>query len=167
MKHAEAKALGLTTYSTGKPCKNGHFADRYVSNKGCCECVKSAAILRQKADPVAARKAIKKWESAHPEKVKSYRKTWLVKHPEVVRARVAKREAYKRGHTPHWLSDDRWMIDQAYSLAQLRKSVTGVDWHVDHIVPLRGKIVSGLHVPWNLQVIPAMQNWHKNNRFQA
>ena len=70
--------------------------------------------------------------------------------------------------TPKWLTeDDHWMIEQTYKFAALRTKMFGFAWHVDHIVPLQGKLVSGLHVPWNLQVIPAAENISKNNNFEV
>ena len=70
--------------------------------------------------------------------------------------------------TPAWLTvDDLWLIEQAYELAALRTKLFGFSWHVDHILPLQGKQVSGLHVPTNLQVIPWVDNVRKANRFEV
>ena len=78
----------------------------------------------------------------------------------------AARRAAKIQRTPEWLDeDDFWMMEQAYELAALRTEMFGFVWHVDHILPLKGKTISGLHVPTNLQVIPALHNLAKGNRF--
>ncbi len=69
---------------------------------------------------------------------------------------------------PKWLTDDHlFMIAEIYELRDLRSQLTGVVHHVDHIVPLRGQNCCGLHVPWNLQVIPAQDNLKKSNRLRG
>jgi 5-methylcytosine-specific restriction endonuclease McrA len=81
-------------------------------------------------------------------------------------AAAAERRAAKRQASPPWLSeDDKWLLKEIYEVASLRSKLTKVNWHVDHIVPLKHDSVCGLHVPWNLQVITAAQNISKHNRF--
>ncbi len=66
--------------------------------------------------------------------------------------------------TPPWLTSGmKEEIDHVYFMAREARLMTGEDYHVDHIVPLRGKNVSGLHVPWNLQVLPSDLNIQKSN----
>ena len=78
----------------------------------------------------------------------------------------SKRRAAILQRTPKWLTeDDLWIIEEAYALAALRTKMFGFPWHVDHIIPLQGKLVSGLHVPENLQVIPGSDNVRKHNKW--
>jgi hypothetical protein len=75
------------------------------------------------------------------------------------------REAGKISRTPAWLSEaDKALIKTRYAEARWMTSRTGIKHHVDHIVPLLGKAVCGLHVPWNLRVIPARENIKKGNK---
>ena len=79
---------------------------------------------------------------------------------------VSKRRASLINRMPIWLTDDDlWMMEQAYELAKTREKLFGFKWHVDHILPLNGKEVSGFHIPENLQVIPWMNNLKKSNHF--
>lgn len=105
------------------------------------------------------------YNRANAEARKSYLQQYQKKNPAKVRYWAMKRHTAKLQRTPDWLSvDDLWMLEQAYELAVLREKATGVLYQVDHIVPLQGATVSGLHVPWNLQVIPAIENKRKGNR---
>lgn len=89
---------------------------------------------------------------------------WAKNNRDKVNSRTARRYAAKTKATPRWLTaEDLWLITEAYTLAKLRTELFGCKWEVDHIVPLRGVGVSGLHVPWNLQVIPAKANRRKSN----
>jgi hypothetical protein len=80
-------------------------------------------------------------------------------------AHCAKRRAKKLQAVPPWITkDDLFLIEEAHQLARLRTQVFGFSWDVDHIVPLQSKQVCGLHVWWNMQVIPSLVNIAKGNR---
>ena len=112
---------------------------------------KAARKAEYERSALAAREAARKYRQDNPAKVNA----WSRKH-----------QLAKRKRTPSWLSpDDHWLIEQAYELAQLRTKVFGFEWQVDHKLPLQGRLVSGLHVPHNLQVIPAKINRSKSNQY--
>lgn len=82
-------------------------------------------------------------------------------------AKDAKRRAAKLQALPKWLTKaEHEEIKELYEIARMFKLYTGEEYHVDHIVPLQGENVCGLHVPWNLQVIPAKENLSKSNKLQ-
>jgi 5-methylcytosine-specific restriction endonuclease McrA len=89
------------------------------------------------------------------------------KRPENRAERIAlynKRRSAKIHRTPPWLTKEHFTeIKAIYQKAQALKDFTGEDWDVDHIVPLQGELVCGLHVPWNLRVITSEENRKKNN----
>jgi hypothetical protein len=117
------------------------------------------------ANKLQCRAAIEAWSARNPEKVKAYAKKTKALNSGRTLAHTVKRRLAKINRTPAWLTpDDYWMIEQAYELAAIRTKMFGFSWHVDHMLPLQGRTVSGLHVPTNLQVIPAVNNIRKGNR---
>lgn len=106
-------------------------------------------------------------DTIKPTKLNNWKK-WYKLHgtSEKRQASNAKRRAAKIHRTPSWLdATDWWTIEQFYKEAK-RKTETYLEpWHVDHIVPLQGDNVSGLHVPWNLRVIRGSENLKKHNKY--
>lgn len=97
------------------------------------------------------------------EQVRIYHKA----NPWKINAINARRRAVKLRATPKWLTcEELKEIEDFYKKSKSLKLATGEEYHVDHIVPLQGKNVCGLHVPWNLQVIPAKENLSKSNKLQ-
>ena len=192
-----SKALGLKRYYTGQKCKFGHTDYRYTCHYRCAECAridaKKAAPSRQKrimADPElreAERERCRKKSRARTEKQRahlnkvarekyksdpSFRernnascKAWRQKYPHKNTSKAMQYAASKDKRTPRWA--DLVKIDRVYSFARLAQAATGAEHHVDHVIPLRGAAVSGLHVENNLQVVPWWENLEKGNKLFA
>jgi 5-methylcytosine-specific restriction endonuclease McrA len=125
----------------------------------------------------------KKYYEKHKEAVKAYRKAyyyrnkekesdyqrqWYDKNRGHANALNAKRNTAKRYRLPIWLTKENLkQIKVMYKFASHLSKTTGFKWHVDHIIPLQGKTVSGLHVPENLQIIEESMNIKKNNKFEG
>jgi hypothetical protein len=129
---------------------------------------RTADVAYRVVNKAKCRAAIEAWSARNLDKVKAYAKKTKALNSGRILAHTVKRRLAKTKRTPVWLTaDDHWMIEQAYELAALRTKMFGFVWHVDHIVPLQGKIVSGLHAPNNLRVIPGAENIRKSNYFQV
>ena len=114
------------------------------------------------------RRATKKTSLESPEEVRARVKTWKQENPARVVAATTARKKHVKIRTPKWLTDiDFKRIQNEYKLAFLLTKVTGNPWEVDHIYPLLGKTISGLHVPSNLRAIQKVDNLAKSNKFEV
>ena len=77
------------------------------------------------------------------------------------------REERVKQATPLWLNEQmKSDIVLKYKISQRLKEIHCIKYHVDHIVPIWGENVCGLHVPWNLQVITEEENLRKSNKHE-
>lgn len=95
-------------------------------------------------------------------KSKNKDKINALKRAATIRRRITAKQA-----TPAWGEKEfeQFVFLEAYNLAKLRKKMLHSEWHVDHVVPLQGKLVSGFHISNNIQVILAKDNLQKSNKF--
>jgi len=180
----EAKEQSATHYFTGEPCVRGHIALR--KTKGVCiECLKEDwqkdnEKRKQKPKSEAAKEAGRKYYERNKEMVKARanartseeKKAWKKIHkqhnPDYYNVLTSLRKRRHRNATPKWLSNkQKQIIKQLYLIAVTMTKSTGERYVVDHIVPLHGKDVCGLHVPWNLRVITQEENLKKSNKLVA
>ena len=136
----------------------------YLKNK---ELTKSRSAVWISNNPEKRKEICATNREKHNDERNAYSREWFAKNKHKRAAYQRKRDAALKNRVPSWLTEyELWMVDEAYDLAQARSRLTGFKWHVDHIVPVQGKKVSGLHVPWNLQVIPWFENCRKHAKFE-
>ncbi len=155
------RALALASqqkhYFTGKPCKYGHVCERISLTGDCIICNRIKNVKRHAADRERSTRVSKAWRIANPDKASALR-----------RSSSAKQRAIFLQATPKWLmKQDYDQIRQIYLEAVETSRQTQKQYVVDHIIPLRGKKVCGLHIPTNLQVITHEDNSIKWNHFEV
>lgn len=109
----------------------------------------------------------REYRQANKEQIAAYMKEYQKDNKDIINAITSRRRAAKLQAMPQWLTQqDHDEIREFYKIAQWMTIAFDELFHVDHIVPLQGKNVCGLHVPWNLQVLFARDNISKSNKFQ-
>ena len=115
----------------------------------------------QKANREKYAEATRRYAARHPERVKASCQRWYDNNPDT----VARRRAMRATATPPWLTDaQKGEIRAVYLECRRLTRETGIRHHVDHIYPMAGPTSCGLHVPWNLQVLTATENFAKGNK---
>lgn len=173
----EAIRLGASHYQTGKPCKHGHVDKRNTKSRSCQACVRMhrANQYARDADTIneqrrkarlenleEARRKDREYYSANIDRKRATKRARDKKNPEKIRALSARRYAEKKQRTPKWAN--RKKMREFYTTAKIMTQQTGVQYTVDHIIPLRGDLVSGLHVENNLQVLTLEDNMKKGTQ---
>ena len=113
-----------------------------------------------KANPEKNASLKRAYKDKNREKISAYNKKWQKNNKGKTNYYTRKYQADKLQRTPSWLT-----IDQFKKIEQFYVNCPN-GYHVDHIIPLRGKNISGLHVPENLQYLPAYENVKKSNKFK-
>ena len=167
MNRQEAIVAGVPRYFTGKPCVHGHVAERYVASKTCVECGNATANSAKAKNRQKYLFSSLAWGRKNPDRVAEYQRRQNAKNPARRNLWTMNYKAAKAERMPVWLNDaEIFEMECVYGYCSALRQV-GLDYHVDHIVPLRGQSVSGLHVPWNLQVLPGSENMSKGNTFDG
>lgn len=130
---------------------NSYYKNKTYTSGYCTKC-KDCHKAQQRAGYIT-----------YKEKRKRGHKKWVANNIEAKRALQAKYRAAKRKAVPSWANLED--IKYYYEAAELYTIMSGVEYQVDHIVPLQSKIACGLHCQFNLQVLTKTENVSKQNRY--
>lgn len=123
---------------------------------------RAAEVAYRANNPEKRRVSCAAYRAANLDKERAYRAEYCKANLDKLAAKAAARRAIKMQATPPGASEVAMLA--IYAEAQRITRETGIPHHVDHVVPLKSKIVCGLHCPANLRVIPGRENLSKGNR---
>lgn len=157
-----------------KQCRSSYTKSDYAKAKDRARYSKRSIKLKEymKIKYLLESEKIKKraeiYRKNNAEKHRQCSRNWQKNNPSMCRANIVKYKASKINQTPKWLNFKQFEeIKQFYIQAREITDKFGIRYEVDHIIPLRGKNVRGLHVPWNLQVITKKENCIKRNKIES
>jgi len=133
----------------------------YERNK---ELTKERARAWALSNPKKKKESVDKWRNNNIEQHNATNRNWNKNNKPIKASLECKRRAAQLQRTPKW-DPDAHLIVAKYQLAAMLTQASGIPHHVDHIIPLQGKNVSGLHTFSNLRVIPGTENVKKSNKY--
>lgn len=146
-------------YEENKDKKSKKGKEWYLKNKG-----KVLDYLKNYRKMNPSTKSIKLTPEERQLREIIREKDYRYNNSDRINARNMKYHCEKLNRTPKWLSKDQLEeINKYYKLAKEMELLDNIKREVDHIIPLRGDTVSGLHVPWNLQILTLSENRSKKN----
>ena len=163
---ADNRCCALCGVSISTKRKDAKFCSR-EHKRMTFDLQRNHAAEYQKNKEVRKGQALKHYYANHDQNKKQQLNRQKLR-PEIASASAAKRRAVKLQRTPAWLTDfDRLKIKCLYSVAAMLTRENKKSWHVDHVIPLQGNLVSGLHVPSNMRVLRGKENISKHNNFEV
>ena len=131
----------------------------------CRACVKEYLKIWRSLNIEKTAVLSKEWYDQNKQRKQKFMRDYCKNNLDKFSAHNAKRRAAKLNRMLKWGKELlKPEIDNWYKRAKLASIFMEQEYHVDHIVPLQGKNVSGLHVPWNLQLLTKSENLSKGNR---
>ena len=155
----KVKARAARWYAANQDKVKARAAAWHAANP---EKVKANSAVWAKANPEKAKANSAAWAKANPEKIRVSAAAWARANSDKVCAKVVARKARKLQATPGWA--DKRGIEMWYAGAKIMTQLTREPYHVDHVVPLKSKLVCGLHAHTNMQILPGAENKAKGNR---
>jgi len=125
---------------------------------------------KQRLNPVFKETELERnraWAALNADKISQQKKEYYLANKEELKKAKRQRYVERRNRIVSWDAELTSLVyAEAYDLIEKRNKITGIQWSVDHIIPIKGKTVSGLDVWNNLQVIPLSENKRKHNSYE-